>query len=339
MGVPETDPLSRLNLPPGFRFYPTDEELLVHYLCRQVAGHNFSLQIIGEIDLYKFDPWVLPSKALFGEKEWYFFSPRDRKYPNGSRPNRVAGSGYWKATGTDKFITTGGRKVGVKKALVFYVGKAPKGTKTNWIMHEYRLLESSRKNGSSKLDDWVLCRIYKKNSSAQRPLLTASLSSKEHSNGSCSTSSSQFDDVLESLPEIDDGVFAVPQMNSLKTLQPDEKINLNNLGSGNFDWASLAGLNSVPELASSGQTQSQGMVRYANNDVFVASMPQLCHVETGKIGNLTDEEVQSGVRNQRVDNSRFYLQNSGILTQNFSNSVDPSGSRYPIQQGAYGFRQ
>lgn len=90
-------------------------------------------------------------KAIFGEKEWYFFSPRDRKYPNGSRPNRVAGSGYWKATGTDKVITTDGRKVGIKKALVFYIGKAPKGTKTNWIMHEYRLIEHSRRNGSSKV--------------------------------------------------------------------------------------------------------------------------------------------------------------------------------------------
>ena len=90
-------------------------------------------------------------KALFGEKEWYFFSPRDRKYPNGSRPNRVAGSGYWKATGTDKVISTEGRRVGIKKALVFYVGKAPKGTKTNWIMHEYRLIEPSRRYGSTKV--------------------------------------------------------------------------------------------------------------------------------------------------------------------------------------------
>lgn len=82
-------------------------------------------------------------KALFGEREWYFFSPRDRKYPNGARPNRAAASGYWKATGTDKPIhmTNGHSKVGVKKALVFYRGKAPKGEKTNWIMHEYRLAE------------------------------------------------------------------------------------------------------------------------------------------------------------------------------------------------------
>jgi hypothetical protein len=60
MGVPERDPLSQLSLPPGFRFFPTDEELLVQYLCRKVAGHHFSLPIIAEIDLYKFDPWVLP---------------------------------------------------------------------------------------------------------------------------------------------------------------------------------------------------------------------------------------------------------------------------------------
>lgn len=82
-------------------------------------------------------------KALFGEREWYFFSPRDRKYPNGARPNRAAASGYWKATGTDKpiFMTNSHSKVGVKKALVFYRGKAPKGEKTNWIMHEYRLAE------------------------------------------------------------------------------------------------------------------------------------------------------------------------------------------------------
>lgn len=88
--------------------------------------------------------WFHSGKAIFGEREWYFFSPRDRKYPNGARPNRAAASGYWKATGTDKPIHTsvgGVRKIGVKKALVFYKGRAPKGVKTNWIMHEYRLAE------------------------------------------------------------------------------------------------------------------------------------------------------------------------------------------------------
>ncbi|KAG8089213.1 hypothetical protein GUJ93_ZPchr0011g27385 [Zizania palustris] len=116
--------------------------------------------------------WEFAAKALFGENEWYFFSPRDRKYPNGARPNRAAGSGYWKATGTDKAIVSSpaSDNIGVKKALVFYKGKPPKGIKTDWIMHEYRLttnknISKKQRTGSSmtmRLDDWVLCRIHKK---------------------------------------------------------------------------------------------------------------------------------------------------------------------------------
>ncbi|KAK4256830.1 hypothetical protein QN277_006503 [Acacia crassicarpa] len=153
-----------LQLPPGFRFHPTDEELVKHYLCAKCASQPIAVPIIKEIDLYKFDPWQLPEMTQYGEKEWYFFSPRDRKYPNGSRPNRAAGSGYWKATGADKAIGKP-KPLGIKKALVFYAGKAPKGIKTNWIMHEYRLANvdrSARKNNNLRLDDWVLCRIYNK---------------------------------------------------------------------------------------------------------------------------------------------------------------------------------
>ncbi|KAJ4768923.1 NAC domain-containing protein 68 [Rhynchospora pubera] len=162
------DAEAELNLPPGFRFHPTDEELVMHYLCRKASGSPLPVPIIAEVDLYKFDPWELPEKALFGHREWYFFTPRDRKYPNGSRPNRAAGRGYWKATGADKPVSPKGsnRTVGIKKALVFYSGKAPKGMKTDWIMHEYRLIDgncgNSNKKGSLRLDDWVLCRLYNK---------------------------------------------------------------------------------------------------------------------------------------------------------------------------------
>lgn len=166
MGTPQS------NLPPGFRFHPTDEELIHHYLVKKMASIPLPVSIIAEVDIYKLDPWELPAKAAFGEKEWYFFSPRDRKYPNGARPNRAAASGYWKATGTDKTIVTslpgGGatENIGVKKALVFYKGRPPKGVKTNWIMHEYRLVDNNKpiklNDTSMRLDDWVLCRIYKK---------------------------------------------------------------------------------------------------------------------------------------------------------------------------------
>ncbi|RDY10667.1 NAC domain-containing protein 2 [Mucuna pruriens] len=161
---------SELQLPPGFRFHPTDEELVMHYLCRKCTSQPIAVPIIAEIDLYKYDPWDLPGLASYGEKEWYFFSPRDRKYPNGSRPNRAAGTGYWKATGADKPIGHP-KPVGIKKALVFYAGKAPKGDKTNWIMHEYRLADvdrSVRKKNSLRLDDWVLCRIYNKKGAIEK---------------------------------------------------------------------------------------------------------------------------------------------------------------------------
>ncbi|WOL04595.1 SNAC1 [Canna indica] len=161
------DTEAELNLPPGFRFHPTDEELVIHYLCRKAAFQRLPVPIIAELDLYKFNPWELPDKALFGQKEWYFFTPRDRKYPNGSRPNRAAGSGYWKATGADKPLSRQGssKMVAIKKALVFYHGKAPRGIKTDWIIHEYRLAEADRspnKKGGLRLDDWVLCRLYNK---------------------------------------------------------------------------------------------------------------------------------------------------------------------------------
>ncbi|KAG5062382.1 hypothetical protein AAZX31_02G066200 [Glycine max] len=181
MGTPQSN-----NLPPGFRFHPTDEELILHYLRKKVASIPLPVSIIAEVDIYKFDPWELPAKAEFGEKEWYFFSPRDRKYPNGARPNRAAASGYWKATGTDKNIVAslpgGGVRehFGVKKALVFYKGRPPKGVKTNWIMHEYRFVDTNRpiriKDTSMRLDDWVLCRIYKKTKHAVSPTTEAASS-------------------------------------------------------------------------------------------------------------------------------------------------------------------
>ena len=57
------DAEAELNLPPGFRFHPTDEELVVHYLCRKMACLCLPAPIIVDIDLYKHNPWELPGTA------------------------------------------------------------------------------------------------------------------------------------------------------------------------------------------------------------------------------------------------------------------------------------
>jgi hypothetical protein len=112
------------------------------------------------------------SSSISGEKEWYFFCLRGRKYRNSIRPNRVTGSGFWKATGIDRPIHSAasgraGDPIGLKKSLVFYRGSAGKGTKTEWMMHEFRLpprAESAHTSPSEQeAEVWTICRIFRRN--------------------------------------------------------------------------------------------------------------------------------------------------------------------------------
>ncbi|XP_062009885.1 NAC domain-containing protein 92-like [Rosa rugosa] len=160
----------QMELPPGFRFHPTDEELISHYLSPKVLDSGFTARAIGEVDLNKCEPWDLPWRAKMGEKEWYFFCVRDRKYPTGLRTNRATEAGYWKATGKDKEIYKAKALVGMKKTLVFYKGRAPKGEKTNWVMHEYRLegKYSAYNLPKTAKNEWVICRIFQKCSGGKK---------------------------------------------------------------------------------------------------------------------------------------------------------------------------
>ncbi|KAJ6809672.1 protein CUP-SHAPED COTYLEDON 3-like [Iris pallida] len=165
-------------LPPGFRFYPSDEELVCHYLHRKVhkeLGVSREGLTMVEVDLHTCEPWELPEVAKLGASQWYFFSFRDRKYSTGSRSNRATRTGYWKATGKDRpvYAPSGRRRiVGMRKTLVFYSGRAPNGTKSSWVMHEFRL---ENPYAPPTKEDWVLCRVFHKkkgeedNSTSQCP--------------------------------------------------------------------------------------------------------------------------------------------------------------------------
>ncbi|KAK1419187.1 hypothetical protein QVD17_28349 [Tagetes erecta] len=163
-------------VPPGFRFHPTEEELLHYYLRKKVAYEKIDLDVIREIDLNKLEPWDIQEKCRIGstpQNDWYFFSHKDKKYPTGTRTNRATVAGFWKATGRDKIIHSSFQRIGMRKTLVFYKGRAPHGQKSDWIMHEYRLddntttIQDQYSYGlnmcdSGQEDGWVVCRVFKK---------------------------------------------------------------------------------------------------------------------------------------------------------------------------------
>ncbi|KAK8567283.1 hypothetical protein V6N12_005879 [Hibiscus sabdariffa] len=146
----------------GFRFHPTDEEIVGFYLKRkvQVQHQPLSMELIKQLDIYEYDPWDLPSEftyiAVFialmeletnsvsffffneelastSEKEWYFYCPR----------------------------------------------QSSQRVETDWMMHEFRLASLADSVPPKRFldktipanDSWAICRIFKKtNSTAQRVL-------------------------------------------------------------------------------------------------------------------------------------------------------------------------
>ncbi|OEL33627.1 NAC domain-containing protein 74 [Dichanthelium oligosanthes] len=157
--------LRSMNLPPGFGFYPSDTELVGHYLKRKILGQKIEHDLIPEVDIYKHEPWDLPAKCNFPieDNKWHFFASRDRKYPTGSRSNRATVAGYWKSTGKDRSIKLNKRTLGTKKTLVFHEGRPPSGRRTEWIMHEYYIDEKECQVSPDMKDAFVLCRVTKRN--------------------------------------------------------------------------------------------------------------------------------------------------------------------------------
>ncbi|CAL9764285.1 unnamed protein product [Musa acuminata subsp. burmannicoides] len=186
------------DLPPGFLFFPSDEELVVHFLYRKTALLPFHPDIIPTLDLHRCDPSNFHGKAFQGGNRcWYFFTSRSE--------DRASVSGYWNPVGTDEVVISGNKDVGVKTTLKYYIGQPPDGIRTNWLMHEYRLLNDTvhggsstcsstrRKRGQPEFNKWVICR-------AQECCSQASA----HDDGGGGTELSCLDEVFLSLDDLDE---------------------------------------------------------------------------------------------------------------------------------------
>ncbi|KAJ0229925.1 NAC domain-containing protein 69 [Hirschfeldia incana] len=129
----------------GYRFSPTGEELINHYLKNKILGKSWLVDhAISEVNICRYEPWFLPSLSKLESKDlvWYFFSPKEYTSAKKNVTKRTTPSGYWKATGVDRKIKDmrgNGVEIGIKKTLVYYEGRVPNGVWTPWVMHEYHI--------------------------------------------------------------------------------------------------------------------------------------------------------------------------------------------------------
>ncbi|XP_013614048.1 PREDICTED: NAC domain-containing protein 69-like isoform X2 [Brassica oleracea var. oleracea] len=129
----------------GYRFSPTGEELINHYLKNKILGKSWLVDhAISEVNICRYEPWFLPSLSKLESKDlvWYFFSPKEYTSAKKNVTKRTTPSGYWKATGVDRKIKDwrgNGVEIGIKKTLVYYEGRVPNGVWTPWVLHEYHI--------------------------------------------------------------------------------------------------------------------------------------------------------------------------------------------------------
>ncbi|KAI9173377.1 hypothetical protein LWI28_000436 [Acer negundo] len=156
----------------GYRFQPTPEELVSHFLKKKSCDPAFTDPTIREVNIYKHHPCELPglSSIQSDEQVWYFFCTLDNKYAKSDRASRTAKGGSWKITGTKRDVKAkhSNKPIGFKKTLVFYKGRnTSKENRTNWVMHEYH--EYPRNKDPLLQGKVVVCRIERKSYKKHEP--------------------------------------------------------------------------------------------------------------------------------------------------------------------------
>ncbi|XP_010688781.1 NAC transcription factor 29 isoform X1 [Beta vulgaris subsp. vulgaris] len=170
---------SWISLPPGCRFYPSEEQLLCYYLrpknnqssssSSSSSSNSEFYGTIKEINLYNFNPFELPEITCFRfgfrgrKRHWYCYTEKKVNVNGGEEreSRRKAGFGFWKRKGKVRDVnvmSNGGKLVlGRRKCFIFYLdkcnGKTKTAIRTNWLMYEYALIDNVEAS-------FVVCRVF-----------------------------------------------------------------------------------------------------------------------------------------------------------------------------------
>ncbi|KAI6668750.1 hypothetical protein NL676_007203 [Syzygium grande] len=141
-------------LPPGFCFFPSDEEIFRYYLVNKndhpnpSAANRFDHNVIKELDVYGKSPSELADHPYFeyssGEpaRHWYFYTAA-RGSDERQRRMRAVRDGFWlmRGRGNEVIVGGGGGEVlGSKSCFVFCMGTSfHNAVRTDWTMHEFAL--------------------------------------------------------------------------------------------------------------------------------------------------------------------------------------------------------
>ncbi|XP_056859114.1 NAC domain-containing protein 5-like [Raphanus sativus] len=179
----------------GFRFRPTDEEIVGHYVRPKNLESNTSHvdEVMNTVDIYSFDPWELPCKSRIKSTEevWYFFGCKKNQRHMHNKQSRRTRSGFWSKTGVTTEITRkrgGGdrEKIGEKRVFVFRSNSkilgGPSKSKSDWVMHEYMATFSSPDSPPNQtvMTTYTVCKVMFKGDPKDLPSSSSSAGEIEH---------------------------------------------------------------------------------------------------------------------------------------------------------------
>ncbi|CAN7005487.1 hypothetical protein BRARA_C00597 [Brassica rapa] len=149
-----------MKLPVGYRFHPTEQELILHYLLPKAFASPLPSSIIPVFDVFFSHPLTFPGDQK--ERQRYFFcKKRQEVSSNDHRIKISSGNGYWKPIRKERDITACGRTVGIRRTLVFRGtnNSSSSSNKTRWCMTEYCLAGFS---STKVFGEWAVYKVYKR---------------------------------------------------------------------------------------------------------------------------------------------------------------------------------